>query len=144
MNKKIISLLILGVSLTGCVSYQTHNAVVNTKQLPNLNTICIQENLEIDPKKEYLTIIANRFEANGVKTQIYSAQKPAECRYSLTYEIKRNWDVVPFVSKASLHLFDHSLQIHTAQYKVNSTFELDKWKNSQDKIEPLVDQLTQK
>jgi len=144
MNKNTILLPILMISVTACISNPTQNSTVNTKQLPSLEKICIQQNNTIDPSKQYLNIIVNKFENNAIKTQIYDQNKPSDCKYSLTYDIKTNWDVIPFVSRASLYLFDDGIQIHTAQYKVNSTFEMAKWKSAQSKIEPLVDQLSKK
>lgn len=144
MNKKVFFLMALITGLTGCVSHQTYNAIVNTQQLPALSKLCIQENNAIDPSKEYLNIIVNRFETNKVNTQVYAQQKPSECKYTLTYDIKKSDDNAVAISKASLHLFDNGLQIHTAQYNMNNIFVFDKNKAAKDKLEPLVDQFSVK
>lgn len=144
MNKKAILLIAMMAGLTGCVSHQTYNAIVNTQQLPALSKLCIQENNAIDPSKEYLNIIVNRFETNKINTQVYAQQKPSNCKYTLTYDIKKSDDNTVAISKASLHLFDNGLQIHTAQYNMNDIFVFDKNKAAKDKLEPLVDQLSVK
>ena len=144
MNKKAILLIAMMTGLTGCVSHQTFNAIVNTHQLPALSKLCIQENNAIDPSKEYLSIIVNRFETNKINTQVYAQQKPSDCKYTLTYDIQKSTDNVVAISKASLHLFDNGLQIHTAQYNMKNIFVFDKNKAAKDKLEPLVDQLSVK
>lgn len=144
MNKKILTSLCLLLPLTACVHYQTKNAVVNSKQVPKFSQICIQQNDQVDPSKEYLNIINNRFIENGIKTEIYQQQKPKQCKYSLTYNIQQKWDVTSFISQADLYLFDDGLQVHTTRFKVNSTFELDKWSGAKSKLEKLVDDIIQK
>lgn len=144
MNKNSIffMMLIPMTTLTGCVNFQTHNPIVNTQQLPTLNKVCVQENNAVDPSKEYLNIIVNRFSANKINTQVYAQQKPSDCKYTVTYEIESNKDANTGISKAYLHLFDNGLQLHTAKYAMNDLFVFNKNKTAQEKLEPLVDELS--
>lgn len=144
MLKIQISLIALSLTLTGCVTKNVTHSTVRSQTIPTFSKICIQGDESIPESKKYLDIIASRFNQNGINTSFFLKTRPADCKYSLTFNIKTNWDGIPFISRADLYLFDNGLQIHTAQYKVTSTFDLAKWGNSQSKLEGLVDQLSNK
>ena len=144
MIKNTCALTLVAVALTSCAAISTNNEIVHTQALPQFTDICIQKNVNLSNTDEYLSVISKRFEAHNIKTQTYETQKPADCKYTVSYDLERAWDLAPFVSNARLRLFDNGLQIHTVQYQVDNTFDTAKWGKTQTKLEALVDKLITK
>ena len=89
MNKLLfISLTIITAS--GCTS-------INVKSLdPSLKIshVCIQENPKV-LVTDFVQVVADGFERNGISTEIITNNTPGECEYTLTYTALRSWDFTP-------------------------------------------------
>lgn len=127
--------------LTGCITAPKSNIQVSKNTLAHVDKICIQKNMKISNTDQYLDEISNRLHANNINTVVYTDKKPADCRYTMSYIVKHNWDVVKFVSLARVFLYEDGLLVKNAEYRVRTTFDLTKWKSSQYKIDPLIDEL---
>ena len=107
--------------------------------------LCIQENPRV-LVSDFVPVLRDGFDRNGITTEVFSGQKPEKCEYILTYTALRSWDFSPYLSHAELRIEKEGRQIAYAEYhlKGKGGLSLNKWKSTREKMDPVIDKLFKK
>jgi hypothetical protein len=69
------------------------------------------------------------------------APAPAECDYTLWYAARRRWDFRPVLGYVELRVRYRGETIGTASYLSRPSLSLFKWRSTEAKIGPVIDEL---
>lgn len=121
---------------SGCTSIQ----VEPLQERPS--SICIQNNPKVQVT-DFLPVLQKNLARRGIESQVY-AQPPLTCEYRMTYVAYRSWDIVTYLSKAELEIFDsNNRSIAAAHYHLRGKggVAMTKWQSTETKMLPVLDQL---
>ena len=138
MKKKSLLPILL---LTGCATSQV--VPVKENQKDKIDKICVEHNPKVIVNN-FEEIITNRLEDHGISHQIYNKnEKPPQCDYTMKYVAFQKWDLSMILTEAELRLYKGDIKIGGAEYKLNAGGLLNptKYKSTESKINPLIDQL---
>jgi len=126
------------VLLSACTSV----AVKSVDTSSPLLHVCIQRNTAV-MVSDFLPVLQEGFERNGVGTEIYNGNQPRRCEYVLFYTALRSWDMKPYLSHAELHLFRAGQEVASAEYHLRGKggFSVMKWAGTKSKMDPVIDEL---
>jgi hypothetical protein len=104
--------------------------------------VCIQRNTAV-AVSDFLQVLREGFERNGVGTEIYNGNRPRRCEYVLMYTALRSWDMKPYLSHAELRLLRAGTEVARAEYHLRAKggFSVTKWAGTKSKMDPVIDEL---
>ena len=123
--------------LCGCTTVNVRK--VDSKQ-HDLKLVCIEENPEV-LVSDLLTVLEDGFHRHGIKTLVYRTKAPDRCEYTLWYTAFRGWDFTPFLKRVELRLRAWDETIASATYNHSGGLALNKWASTQEKVDPVIDEL---
>ncbi|MCG9647963.1 Sbal_3080 family lipoprotein [Vibrio brasiliensis] len=136
--KKLIAVSVLAALATGCASSNVKPVNTTNNQITD---VCIVEN-EAVRVSDFLDVLENRLNDNGINTAVYKlAYLPKECTYTLRYTARRSWDIVPYMATAEMKLKQGHKQIGRASYDVSGFDLIHKWRGTEYKMHPVIDEL---
>lgn len=134
-----LSVMVLPAAvLASCTSVQVQPLAAGTQ----VGLICIKKNPQV--KVDDLVMVLQRhIDAHGIASRVFEGDRPADCHYVLTYTALRSWDMSPYLSRAELWLQKDGKGVAYAEYHLRGKGGLDltKWKSTEAKIGPVIDQL---
>lgn len=131
----VAALCVLGLSACTTVKVQK----VDTAAHP-LEQVCIVENPKV-AVADFLQVLEDGFQRHGIQTSVHRGQIPESCEYTLTYTATRGWDFKPFLNMAELRLRKGKTNVASASYRHGGGLALNKWASTQEKLDPVIDQL---
>lgn len=134
---RIIGVGVLSITLAGCTTVDVRK--VDAKQ-HDLKLVCIEENPEV-LVSDLLTVLDDGFQRHGIKTLVYRGKAPDRCEYTLWYTAYRGWDFKPFLRRVELRLRFRDETIASATYNHSGGLALNKWASTQEKVNPVIDEL---
>jgi len=138
--KKFAFISAVVITVSGCTSIDVR-AVDPTLKMSH---VCIQENPKV-LVTDFVQVVEDGFERNGISTKIISNNATNECVYILTYTALRSWDFVPYLSHAEIRIEHAGRQIAYGEYHLNGKggFDMTKWKGTKAKMDPVIDKMLQ-
>lgn len=142
---KLKAKLIVGALCISSVSCTVVD-VKRADQSLQLTHLCIQENSSVIVPN-FVSVLRNGISRNGLTSEVFSGQKPANCDFVLTYTAKQSWDFKPYLAYAELHLGRNGQEIASAQYRLRrglfsaGGLSLTKWASVESKMDPVIDEL---
>jgi hypothetical protein len=128
------------VILNGCTSIRINPIPANT----DIRHICIQDNPRVKVD-DFKATLREGFESHGISTEVFSQSLQESCEYSATYTALRSWDIVPYLSSATIEIFrkGRSIPIASANYHLKGRGGVApvKFSGTRSKILPLFDKL---
>lgn len=133
-----VRLGIVCIVLSGCTSVEVKRADPAT----GMRHVCIEENPRVTVP-DFLTVLRDGIDRNGLSSEVYREQRPAHCEFVLTYTALRSWDLGTYLSHAELRIERDGRQLASAQYHLRGKggFSLTKWQGVETKMNPVIDEL---
>ena len=133
--------LALGAALLAAACSTTTTSVqpVPAQGYP-IASLCIERNPDV-VVEDLLTVIEQGFARHGIATRVVDPPLPPDCEYTLWYTARRRWDIRPVLGYAEMHVRFHGETIGSASYLSRPSLSLFKWRSTESKIGPLLDQL---
>jgi hypothetical protein len=78
---------------------------------------------------------------HGITARVVDPPIPVDCEYTLWYTARRRWDIRPVLGYAELRVRFGGESIGSATYLSSPSLSLFKWRSTESKIGPLLDQL---
>jgi len=139
--KKIISLSILALVLTGCTSIQVNNT--SGFNPSSIREVCIIHNPKVIIK-DFDGVIERSFSRHNIKAKTYKeSANLSSCQTMLNYTALRSWDIVPYMVSAQFNLIQNGRQVSESSFKLkgNGGLAFNKWRSTETKVNELVDEL---
>ena len=125
------------VLLAGCTITRNVERVPHSLDSP----LCVQENPTVW-SKEFLPALCEEIERHGVRTWVYQTDRPADCRYHVTYVARWRWDMATYLRYADIQVFEDERLIGRALYDASGgTANPCKFGSTRRKLRSLIDQL---
>ncbi|MBM3073743.1 hypothetical protein HV346_07135 [Enterobacter sp. RHBSTW-00994] len=136
--KKIILLPMFAIGLVGCTSVKV-NPLPKTELI---DRICIQRNDAVKVS-DLLPVVQQRLQYHHINSEVFSTEKPENCRYIMNYTAYRTWDVVPYLSSADFTINREGVMVASANFhlRAGGGLSLMKWRGTEYKINPVIDRL---
>jgi len=139
MKIKLVAILFTLAFLSGCVT--TDVTSIPPKQ--EFTTFYIVENKKVKVD-DFLSCLRDGFGSYGIKTKVvadYSEVPQGE--YQVTYVAYRNWDIVPYLTDATITITKSGASLGQANYHLKAAggLALSKFNGTKEKIIPLIDEL---
>jgi len=132
-------MLIVGFSMSGCTSRSLKIEPLDTK-VHQIDVICIEENKKVFDKT-LLPAMISAFKQHHIKSKVYN-EVPISCLYKLEYTAKSNWDMSTYLQSASIQLYNKdNTVIASVLYRSPDALNLSKYKSTEEKIYPVIDEL---
>lgn len=123
--------------LAGCAITQNVRPVTATR----VEMLCIKNNKDV-MMDGFLPELRKQVEAKGIRTQVYDAAPPADCRHRLEYTANWRWDLAMYLVYANLRVTEGDVTVGEATYDARAGGgNMSKFGNTADKMRPLIDQL---
>jgi hypothetical protein len=103
-------------------------------------TLCIERNPEV-VVEDLLAVIEQGVARHGIEPRLVDAPLPADCDYTLWYTARRRWDFRPVLGYVELRVRYRGETIGTATWLARPSLSLFKWRSTESKIGPVVDEL---
>jgi hypothetical protein len=134
---RAIVLLALLAGVIGCTTVQV--SPVPARGYP-IASLCIERNPDV-VVEDLLPVIEQGAARHGIATRTVEAPLPAECDYTLWYVARRRWDIRPVLGYVELRVRYRGETIGSATYLSRPSLSLFKWRSTEVKIGPVVDEL---
>ncbi len=105
-----------------------------------ISLLCIERNPDV-VVEDLLPVIEQGVARHGIATRIVDAPIPAECDYTLWYAARRRWDIRPVLGYVELRVRLQGETIGTATYLSRPSLSPLKWRSTESKIGPVIDEL---
>lgn len=136
-SRKISALILMGALLSACAINKKIEPVTQT----GIESVCIKENPAV-AMDAFEPLLQRLIEEQGIKTDVYTEEKPSVCRVNVEYTARWRWDLAMYLFYAEIRVFDRSGQIGLAEYDaMMGGGNLGKFGTTEEKIAPLVKQL---
>ncbi|MCE4068864.1 MULTISPECIES: Sbal_3080 family lipoprotein [Pseudomonas] len=134
-----ILLLPIGAALLslGCTSVQVEPLAQADA------VVCIEKNPKV-MVSDFVPVLQDGFARHGITAQVYDGQPPTDCRYQVTYDARRSWDMAPYLSTAEITVRGPSRElVGHAEYHLRAKGGLSmmKWQGTKAKMDPVIDEL---
>ncbi|MCW4453402.1 Sbal_3080 family lipoprotein [Flavobacterium sp. MXW15] len=132
------SALLAALALAGCTSVNVKPATAADA----FQHLCIHENPQVIVP-DFVAILQRGLDRHGVSSELFSGARPAHCDYVLTYTARRSWDFATYLTHAELRIDRQGRHVASAQYHLRGKggLSLTKWKSTEAKMTPVIDQL---
>ena len=131
--------LLLALGAAACASPSTE-----VRPLPSsgydIATLCIERNPDV-LVEDFLSVVEQGVARHGIAARVIDPPVPADCEYTLWYTARRRWDIRPVLGYAELRVRFHGETIGSATYVSHPSLSLFKWRSTESKIGPLLDEL---
>lgn len=135
---KRIAIALAATALSGCVSVKVKPVDASVA----MTHVCIRENpaVKVD---DFVMVMQDGFQRHGIAAEVFSADPPPTCEYTVTYTALRSWDLKPYLSHAEIRIDQHGKLVASAEYHLNGKggYDLGKYRGTKAKIDPVMDQL---
>jgi hypothetical protein len=105
-----------------------------------LDGLCIERNPDV-VVEDFLPVIEEGVARHGIAARVLDPPLPPDCEYTLWYTARRRWDIRPVLGYAELRVRYKGETIGSATYLSRPSLSLFKWRSTQNKIGPLIDEL---
>ena len=136
MSRAVVLLALLAAAL-GCTTVEV--SPVPARGYP-IALLCIERNPEV-VVEDLLAVIEQGAARHGIATRMVDAPIPAECDYTLWYAARRRWDIRPVLGYVELRVRFRGETIGSATYLSRPSLSLFKWRSTEAKIGPVIDEL---
>lgn len=102
--------------------------------------LCIERNPEV-VVEDLLAVIERGVARHGIEPRLVDAPVPADCDYTLWYSARRRWDLRPVLGYVELRVRYRGETIGTASWLARPSLSLFKWRSTESKIGPVLDEL---
>ena len=82
------------VGLTACTSIEVRPVA----DLAQITRVCLEKNDDV-LVDDFLVVLEDGLQRNGLATEVYSGTRPPGCEYRMTYAVWRKWDLAPYLSQ---------------------------------------------
>lgn len=108
----------------------------------SVKQICVIHNSKVTIE-DFEPSIIRSFARYNINARIYPENsRPVMCETTMNYTALRSWDFVTYLSYAKFTLTQHGRIVSEAEFKLKGKggLALNKWRNTDTKIDELVDQ----
>lgn len=102
--------------------------------------LCIERNPDV-VVEDLLPVIEQGVARHGIEPRVVDAPVPADCDYTLWYSARRRWDIRPVLGYVELRVRYRGETIGSASWLARPSLSLLKWRSTESKVGPLLDQL---
>jgi len=126
-------------TMLGCTAIHVEALPASALRSPH---ICIERNPAVT-LADFLDVIREECHRHGVSTEVYEESLPPSCETRMTYTARRSWDIVTYLSKAELWLWQGDRRVAYAEYHLRGGggYALTKYQKTATKMRPVMDQL---
>lgn len=139
MRGRALALAAALLASAGCLSITTR-----VDPLPAggyaIQTLCIERNPDVQVE-DFLAVVEQGVARHGIATRVVDPPIPDDCEYTLWYTARRRWDIHPVLGYAELRVRYAGQTIGSASYLQSPSLSLFKWRSTESKIGPLIDQM---
>jgi hypothetical protein len=136
-TRRAVVLLALVAGVIGCTTLQV--SPVPARGYP-IALLCIERNPDV-VVEDLLSVIEQGVARHGIASRTVEAPIPAECDYTLWYTARRRWDIRPVLGYVELRVRFRGETIGSAIYLSRPSLSLFKWRSTEAKIGPVIDEL---
>lgn len=105
-----------------------------------IERLCIERNPEV-VVEDFLSVVEAGVARHGIEARVVDTTAAAGCDYTLWYAARRRWDVRPVLGYAELRVRYRGETIGSASYLARPSLSPFKWRSTETKIGPVVDEL---
>ena len=134
---RAVALLAAVVCASGCTTVEV--SPVPARGYP-LEGLCIERNPDV-VVEDLLSVIEQGVARHGIAARVVDLPIPVECDYTLWYAARRRWDIRPVLGYVELRVRYRGETIGTATYLSRPSLSLFKWRSTEAKIGPVIDEL---
>jgi hypothetical protein len=135
--RSLLAALAAAALAAGCAINQNVRPVVAT----SMTEVCIKSNPQV-MMSEFLPELRKQVESRGVKTSVYTGDRPASCRHHLEYTANWRWDMAMYLVFAKIDVYEDNLLVGQATYDaLGGGLNMSKFGATAEKLRVLVDQL---
>ena len=102
--------------------------------------LCVESNPDV-VVEDFLPVVVAGIARHGIATRVVLEPIPADCDYTLWYTARRRWDIRPVLGYVELRVRYRGETIGTATYLSRPSLSLFKWRSTESRIGPVVDEL---
>lgn len=136
MRRTTLSLTCI-VLVAGCTSVNVKPATTTQP----VDSVCIIDNPKVIVA-DFLGVLEDAFARHGIQSQVLmQGASQAGCTTTVTYTARRKWDITPFLAFADVRMHQGGREIGRAQYEHAGGLSLMKWRSTQAKMDPVLDQM---
>lgn len=138
-SKHLFTLILLPLlALTACTSVQVRPVPASTK----MDAVVIRKNPKVT-MSEFLPVLQAGFARHGIASQVITPEMSAPGQFLVTYNALRSWDVVTYLSHASVTIEKDGRIVGHAEYHLKGKGGLapTKFKSTEAKMAPVMDRL---
>ena len=122
-----------------CASVTTDVSPVPARGYP-IRELCIERNPYV-AVEDFLEVVERGVARHGIAARVVEPPIPADCAYTLWYTARRRWDIRPVLGYAELRVRFGGETIGSATYLSSPSLSPFKWRSTESKIGPLIDQM---
>jgi hypothetical protein len=132
--------LLAALVLSGCTTVTVSPVKIDAAAIKH---VCIENGEQMCFDGQMLGIIRDGFERHGIRTEVYTGNRPSECSSYLIYMCERTWDLATYMHHAELRLYSDNAQVGYAEYHLTGQggLALTKFAGTKDKMDPVIDEL---
>ncbi len=139
LSARTRALALLAALLLGTACTTVEVSPVPARGYP-IARLCIERNPEV-VIEDLLAVIEQGVARHGIEPRVVDSPAPADCEYTLWYTARRRWDIRPVLGYVELRVRFRGETIGTASYLSRPSLSLFKWRSTESKIGPLLDEL---
>jgi len=132
-----VALFVAVAGLLACTTVEV--SPVPARGFP-IAQLCIERNPDV-VVEDLLDVIVQGVTRHGIEPRVVDAPVPAECDYTLWYTGRRRWDIRPVLGYVELRVRYRGETIGTASYVLRPSLSLFKWRSTEAKLGPVLDEL---
>ena len=102
--------------------------------------LCIERNPDV-VVEDLLAVIEQGVARHGIEARVVDAPAPADCDYTLWYTARRRWDIRPVLGQVELRVRYRGETIGSATWLAEPSLSPFKWRSTESKIGPVIDEL---
>jgi hypothetical protein len=136
MRRTSIGLALLAI-VAGCTTVEVQP--VPAAGFP-IAALCIERNPDV-VVGDLLPVIEAGVARHGIEARVVDAPAPDDCGYTLWYSAKRRWDIRPVLGTVELRVRYRGETIGSATWLARPSLSLFKWRSTETKIGPVLDEL---
>lgn len=138
MKYRIVTLIIL-LLLSAC---QSATSIKSVDSNVDIQHVCIENNANVKAH-DFLQIVRDGFDRNGVSTEVYTSAPPASCQYKVTYNAATRWELIygVFLAHANIRIEKDGRYVASGTYDYSSGFSAAKSRSARENIDPIIDKM---
>ncbi len=132
------------ILLAGALANAAACTTVEVSPVPSrgypIEQLCIERNPDV-VIEDFLAVVERGVARSGIDARVVDAPSEAGCDYTLWYAARRRWDIRPVLGYAELRVRYRGETIGEATYLSRPSLSPFKWRSTESKIGPIVDEL---